>query len=298
MIFSDTLPNPLNAVKNGSSETPNTIIFAKTNSTYHYPKHQTPYLFLANFEQIGSYRLNDNAISINDRAFYFLNAGDELEINFSRQMRLETLIIMFNKYFVSDVYRCCLGSTEELLEIGREVNNRVLRLPEIPFVYTAGIRQSIERIVTNRLESDQDSEYYFFDLLSQLLKCNAAYKTEISRLPAKKKSTREELYKRIIQARIYMSDNLSSTVTIDEIAAEACLNKFHFLKVFKNCYGVTPHQYFLKLKMERSVNLLRTGKFTVSEVCLMSGFESHGSFTNLFRKFYGAPPSHFMGRCS
>jgi AraC family transcriptional regulator len=295
MIYCAGLPDPLHAGKSESADTSNTIIYAKTSSTYHYPKHHTPYLFLANFKHFGTYRLNNRAISINDCSFYFLNAGDELEINFAKNVKLETLIILFNKNFVSEVYNYCMSSADDLLTNVGITNNCDLQLPGIPFVYSAYIRQCINKIITDRFADDTNPDEYYFDLLCKLLQCHNKSIEEISKLSAKKKSTREELYRRIIQARIFMEANLSSKVTIDDIAGEACLNKFHFLKLFKNCYGVTPYQYLLKLKMERSVELLRTGKFSVGEVCLMSGFESHGSFTNLFKKCYGFAPSHLPG---
>jgi len=82
-------------------------------------------------------------------------------------------------------------------------------------------------------------------------------------------------------AKIFMHDNFTGSPTIDIIASEACLDKFHFLKLFKSRYGTTPHQYIVKLKLEHAHTLLSTG---VCEACQLAGFESQRSFTNLFKK--------------
>ena len=294
MINDGNLPDPAQCNQTGVLQMPNTLIYAKTFSPYHYPKHLTPYLFLANFGNFGSYCLNGKNISINDRIFYFLNESDELEINFGANTKLETLIILFNKQFFSDVYSYCKNTVDHLLENRTYDIQENLRLPEVPFIYSEEIRLSTRRILTNQSCDKLSLDQHYFDLLFDLLQYNKKSNEEICRLSAKKRSTREELYKRITMAKIFIEDNLCTTVSIEEMAAEACLNKFHFLKLFKSCFGITPHRYLQKLKMEKSTELLSTGKFSVGEVCRILGFESHGSFNNLYRKFYGVAPSHFM----
>jgi len=53
-----------------------------------------------------------------------------------------------------------------------------------------------------------------------------------------------------------MHDSFSSSPTIDEIASVACLDKFHFLKLFKIFFGITPLQYLVKLKLEHAYNFV------------------------------------------
>src|SRR5262245_45560156 len=78
----------------------NQIISSLTTGKYSYPEHRTPYLFVTNQLEKGIYSLNSKPIEISERSFYFLNAGDYLEINFARSQSLQTFLILFETKFV------------------------------------------------------------------------------------------------------------------------------------------------------------------------------------------------------
>jgi AraC-like DNA-binding protein len=222
-----------------------------------------------------------------------LNSGDQLEINFEKKLALETLIILFNPSLIEEALNYHNQSADELLSMGNSRSVYTLQIPAIPFTYTESIRQNIAKILNTAFREEMESENSYFDLVEEFLNLSNTSRDDLSKLNVKKKSTREELYRRIFLARIFMQDNLRLPLTVGQIAKEACLNKFHFLKLFKKYYGITPYQHLIDIKMERAHDLLKSGKFSAGEVCLMIGFESQGSFTNLFKKYYGLPPSKF-----
>jgi len=286
------LPDPSLFEKKGlESEIPNSVIYESSELPYHYPNHPTPYLFLANFKNSGNYRVNNRPISANHHFYYFLNEGDGLEIDFRRNKGFETLIVLFNNQFIKEVFNYRGQNLDSLLANNDKSNLRDLQLPSIPFTYTKKVFECVEAIRKDAISGIGGSDNLFLELLDELLTSANDLSGGIEKINAKKKSTREELYRRVLIARMYMEDNLSSPLSIEHIAKEACLNKFHFLKSFKEMYGTTPYQHLTKLRMERSEILLKSGKFTVKEVCWMIGFESQGSFTNLFKRYYGRLPS-------
>jgi len=56
---------------------------------------------------------------------------------------------------------------------------------------------------------------------------------------------------------------------------------------------VTPHRYLTRLRLERAARLLSGTDREVTEICAAVGFESPGSFSRLFRRELGRPPSEF-----
>ncbi|HEX7902917.1 MAG TPA: helix-turn-helix domain-containing protein [Chitinophagaceae bacterium] len=65
------------------------------------------------------------------------------------------------------------------------------------------------------------------------------------------------------------------------------------MRLFKNSYGQTPHQYLTEQRIRKAKQLLRSG-MPATEVCRAVGFESISSFTRLFKKMTGTPPSIFQ----
>lgn len=101
------------------------------------------------------------------------------------------------------------------------------------------------------------------------------------------------LYRRIVQAKLFIDRHYAEAIDIDKISDEACFSKFHFIRVFKTAYGRTPHQYLTYVRINKAQEMLKGGK-NVSEVCSQLGFESLSTFSGLFRKSVGQTPSSFL----
>jgi AraC-like DNA-binding protein len=101
------------------------------------------------------------------------------------------------------------------------------------------------------------------------------------------------LYRRIVQAKLFIDNNFAQDIDLENIADEAYFSKFHFIRLFKKAYGTTPHQYLTQVRIEKAMQLLTAGN-QVSEVCYAVGFESLSSFTGLFKRITGATPSAFL----
>lgn len=100
------------------------------------------------------------------------------------------------------------------------------------------------------------------------------------------------LYRRIVQAKLFIDANYWESINAGEIADEACYSKFHFIRTFKGIYGKTPHQYLTAVRIEKAKELLEAEK-SVTEACFSVGFDSLGSFTELFKRRIGLTPSEY-----
>lgn len=105
---------------------------------------------------------------------------------------------------------------------------------------------------------------------------------------------KSHLYERLVRAKLFAETHHARRVTVNAMAAEAYLSRFHFLRLFKRVYSRTPHQYLTAVRIERAKALLDAGA-QVTHACYAVGFESLGSFTALFRKVVGINPSEYRG---
>jgi AraC family transcriptional regulator len=91
----------------------------------------------------------------------------------------------------------------------------------------------------------------------------------------------------------YMMDNYELDLSLADLADEAGISPFHFAREFKKTTGHAPHQYLLKLRIERAKALLSATNLPIVEVGLQTGFSSQSHFTRLFRKATGVTPKGY-----
>jgi AraC-like DNA-binding protein len=103
------------------------------------------------------------------------------------------------------------------------------------------------------------------------------------------------LYRRVVQAKLFIDTHYAEKIDLGNIADEAYFSKFHFLRLFKTIYGKSPHQYVIKVRMDKAMDLLRA-ETSVSDTCYAVGFESLSSFSGLFKRLVGVSPSVYLSQ--
>jgi AraC-like DNA-binding protein len=98
------------------------------------------------------------------------------------------------------------------------------------------------------------------------------------------------------QARDLMDRHFAEPLDLDRLASESGFSKFHFARSFKDAYGETPTQYLTRRRVERAKDLLRHANLTVTEICMLVGFSSLGSFSSRFTELVGMAPSAYQRR--
>src|SRR5690242_18559206 len=102
---------------------------------------------------------------------------------------------------------------------------------------------------------------------------------------------------RIVQlrrARDLIDLRFAEALDLGAMADEAGFSRYHFARSFKETFGETPGAYLTRRRIERAKNLLRSANLTVTEVCMLVGFSSVGSFSARFRELVGMSPSEYQ----
>ena len=95
------------------------------------------------------------------------------------------------------------------------------------------------------------------------------------------------------KCRKYIDENFSSIFSPIE-AAEACSINIRYLsRLFKKYGDMTPHEYIMRLKLNKAGSLLLTTNLSVREVGYLIGFEDPYHFSRNFKKFHGFSPRYF-----
>ncbi len=92
----------------------------------------------------------------------------------------------------------------------------------------------------------------------------------------------------------YINAHLHHTLTLDEIATIAQLSPYHFLRLFKQRKGLTPHQYILQCRIDKAKHLLQHSQLSIAEIAARVGFSDQSHLTRYFKRIVGVTPKQFL----
>jgi AraC-like DNA-binding protein len=105
-----------------------------------------------------------------------------------------------------------------------------------------------------------------------------------------------DLLPHLRRARDHVDRHYQQPLDLDRLAGIAGMSKFHFVRSFAATYGQTPIRYLTRRRIERAQDLLRAVNLTVTEVCVLVGFASLGSFSSRFTQLVGESPTAYRNR--
>jgi AraC-like DNA-binding protein len=98
------------------------------------------------------------------------------------------------------------------------------------------------------------------------------------------------------RARDRADRQYAEPLDLDLLADTANVSKYHFARCFARTYGEAPMRYLTRRRIERAQDLLRSANLSITEVCMLVGFSSLGSFSSRFRELVGETPTQYRDR--
>lgn len=116
-------------------------------------------------------------------------------------------------------------------------------------------------------------------------------------VPARRWSTRTDLLKQLEIAKSWLDGAPLDKVNVKAAAKHAGLSLHHFIRLFGESYGLTPHRYVTARRIECAKVLLAEGARSVGEVATEVGFGNQSAFSRLFRAHVGQTPKAYRASC-
>ena len=132
---------------------------------------------------------------------------------------------------------------------------------------------------------------FFYSIAETVIADQVPVFKQLQSIPSIKRTTKKDLYKRILKGREMIDASFTSSLSVDMIAKEACMSEYHFFRLFKQIYGVSPHQYIIGKRLQLGKSLMEQGGISVSEAAAECGFGDIFTFSKAYRNFYGVAPS-------
>lgn len=164
--------------------------------------------------------------------------------------------------------------------------------PNVPFTLSPSFAGLLSDLHIDGVEDDVDViESRLLLALEHAVAVAQRHRGQAARIPAAKPSTRAHLLGLVERARERLTSSNGVHCSLDTLAAGAGMSKFHFLRLFKAVYGLTPGAYAERLRIETAIMQLRWSARSVIDIALDLGYDSPSAFAKAFRRYTGSAPT-------
>ncbi len=220
---------------------------------------------------------------------YPLRPGDLIVIppGYYHQSVIENMLLPYNRFvlWISREYFAQLASESAdylfLVEYVQQTNNHIFHNDRVTF-------NSIESRIFRLIEEQRSAQ---FGNVTQCRLCVRDLMLFLNRLAFEQlhpesQSTPETLYESVAD---YIENHLEDNLSLEKLAQEFYVSKFHISHVFKDYYGISIHRYITKKRLQACREAIESGG-RISELCRRFGFGDYSSFYRSFKKEFGISP--------
>lgn len=274
---------------------PNMVVNAVSDDLY-FPEHSGPLSIKCSFGGSQWYRTAEAGFAVSDGTYLILNDGQRYENIIENRRNINSFCIFFRPGFPEQVFHALVTPRDRLLDEPDRRGDSVNFFEKL--YYHDQVLSPLLFLLHSATRGRERADplwlaEQFHNVLEGMVRVHRDVCHQVNRLPAVKAATRVEQYRRLQRAREFIDSCYDRSLTLEEIASVACLSVHHFLRSFKQVFGITPYRYITQRRLEQARHLLLKTDLPISSICYDIGFESPGSFSRLFRRTVGMSPEQF-----
>jgi AraC-like DNA-binding protein len=99
--------------------------------------------------------------------------------------------------------------------------------------------------------------------------------------------------RRAVETALWIDANSHRPIDLEDAAAQAGISPFHFLRLFSDVLGVTPHQYLVRSRLRHAARRLADDDSPITDIAYDVGFNDLSNFVRTFHRAAGASPQKF-----
>jgi AraC-like DNA-binding protein len=240
-----------------------------------------------------TYFANDKKFSVKEGEYIIGNDFTSSIVKIDHEKPVQGLCIDISTNIICDVadYYDLNGAdlTEFLLSDQFFVNRYNIKNTTLGYSLVE-INQSIK---TGNYDNLFLQEELFYSLAESIITDQRFIFNHLNKMDFKKVNTNEEVFRLLLNAKELLDLHAMKNLSLEEISAGAGISKYHFIRLFKNVFGISPYQYQIRRRLENAkLELLKGG--SILDTAFAHGYSDLATFSKAFKQAFGQSPSQFM----
>ena len=146
-----------------------------------------------------------------------------------------------------------------------------------------------QRIKSGNFGSNFQENELFYSLAESIITDQRFVFDHLNKLDFKRLVTNEEVFRAVFNARLFIDEHIEENFPLDRLSSQSGISKYHFIRLFKSTFGVSPYQYQKRKRLEYArLDLISGGE--ILSVALKYGFSDAASFSKACKQQFGQTP--------
>jgi AraC-like DNA-binding protein len=233
------------------------------------------------------YYIDGRTIAVDDDSFLILNDNRCYGSRFESDIDLESYSIFFRPGMAEEVTGALATPVERAIDEGGAAP-RAVEFTETLHPHDSLVSPMLRYIRHGVLAGVDDGDWYEEQLqflLARMLAHQRRVADRVGSLPLLRSATRHEIQRRLSLAVDLVHASYDRDIGLAQMAEAACLSKFHFLRLFTELHGLTPHAYLQRKRSMAAQRLLEEGSHTGAQVARRVGFRSRSTMARQMKRW-------------
>ena len=251
------------------------------------------------FEGCEKYTVNDRPYHLNSGQYLLANHFSEGFVEIESKKQVRGICIDISPSVLSEVVgsfvRADMPYTDLRLDTFFNSNTFLENQYDATKTNLGQLLIAIEsEISKNPFYAHEFSDEFYYNVAERVVLDQIPKYKELQNIPALKAETRKELLRRVSKGKTFIDEHYRFNIDVPQIAKEAQLSEYHFFRLFRAIYGISPNQCLIRKKLDFAIIQLKRGGKSISDISIDSGFADIQVFSKCFKKHQGVSPSFFI----
>lgn len=245
---------------------------------------------------VEQYQVNNTRYNVKAEEYIITNNHSEGSILIDSKEPVIGICIDLSQSLLTEVISGWItrGSNDLDTEFGNYFNNSEFFESKFHFGQTrvGSLLKHIEaKSCENNWKLSFENKCVFYQLAEALILDNQFIFNHLQKIEAVKQSTKKDLLRKLYRGKMMMDECFLNNIILQNISKESGISEYYFFRLFKNLFGVSPHQYIIEKRLQHAKHILKKDTVTISELAYQCGYTDVFSFSKAFKKQFGFAPS-------
>lgn len=247
-----------------------------------------PFSLFLNISGSSEVACDQKTVQLNTDTYLLSNHGQNYDLMINDCRPTETFNIHFGEKLYFDTIHVLTQNEKQLLDAvttSCSEHNHIIKSNFRGDQFNTLLKE------VQKNYQNEEKEHSLFELLSYILLENNKQFQQLNDISTVRNATKTELIRRVYLSVDFIHAHYTKQITLDQLADVAMLSKFHFLRVFKSLFKLSPHQYIKHIRLQKATELIKKEDLPLYVVASQVGIENGSSLSRMMYQLTGQRPS-------